>query len=140
VALNGGYVPLAASTLTVSLWTNFHERYIQVGRWPDWEYPGPRRSTRPANIPNPSLPSAGSDSPISIPWAPICHAPPYGAALDRVREGLHAGSRPVAAFLHERQPAWFFCGRIHEAEGVGTTIGRTRARNAGKRGYLLELD
>lgn len=69
----------------------------------------------------------------------ICHAPPYGTALDRIREGLHAGSRSVMEFIAANQPEYFFCGHIHEAEGVQARIGGTIAINAGKRGYLLEL-
>ena len=37
-------------------------------------------------------------------------------------------------------PAYFFCGHIHEAEGKVIQLGRTRAQNVGKAGYLLELD
>lgn len=70
----------------------------------------------------------------------ICHAPPYGSALDRVRDGFHAGSRSVREFVDRHQPEYFFCGHIHEAEGVQIEIGRTKAVNVGKRGYLLELD
>jgi Icc-related predicted phosphoesterase len=69
----------------------------------------------------------------------ICHAPPLNTELDRVHEGLHAGSRAVREFIEEHQPQHFFCGHIHEAEGVAIQMGATRARNVGKRGYLLEL-
>jgi len=69
----------------------------------------------------------------------ICHAPPLDTALDRVREGLHAGSRAVREFIQEHQPAHFFCGHIHEAEGVMIEMGKTRAMNVGKSGYLLNL-
>src|SRR5579862_6021693 len=48
----------------------------------------------------------------------ICHAPPFGTALDQVRDGLHAGSRAVRDFIEKNQPEHFFCGHIHEAEGV----------------------
>lgn len=70
----------------------------------------------------------------------ICHAPPYGTALDRVREGLHAGSKSVRDFVDRHQPDYLFCGHIHEAEGVSAELGKTRAINVGKRGYLLELN
>ena len=70
----------------------------------------------------------------------ICHAPPYATPLDRIRESLHAGSRSVKEFIDARQPEYFFCGHIHEAEGVETSMGRTHARNVGKTGYLLDLD
>jgi len=74
------------------------------------------------------------------PLVMICHAPPYGTALDRVREGLHAGSTSVREFVERCQPEYLFCGHIHEAEGVTDVIGKTIAVNVGKRGYLLELN
>jgi len=70
----------------------------------------------------------------------VCHAPPYGTELDRVKPGLHAGSTAVGDFIRRHQPAHFFCGHIHEAEGVSMEIGRTRAQNVGKKACLLELD
>jgi Icc-related predicted phosphoesterase len=70
----------------------------------------------------------------------VCHAPPYGTALDRIREGVHAGSTAVRDFLARSRPEHFLCGHIHEAEGAAETIGRTRAVNVGKRGHLLELE
>ena len=69
----------------------------------------------------------------------ICHSPPLDTALDRIREGLHAGSRAVREFIEEHQPAHFFCGHIHEAEGAVIQMGKTRAMNVGKPGYLLEV-
>jgi Icc-related predicted phosphoesterase len=46
----------------------------------------------------------------------------------------------VREFIEKHQPAYFFCGHIHEAEGVAMEMGKTRAWNVGKQGYLLELD
>jgi Icc-related predicted phosphoesterase len=69
----------------------------------------------------------------------ICHAPPLNTPLDRVHDGLHAGSRAVREFIERAQPEHFFCGHIHEAEGVVTQMGSTRAMNVGKQGYLLEV-
>jgi Icc-related predicted phosphoesterase len=69
----------------------------------------------------------------------ICHAPPYGTELDRVREGLHAGSQSMKYFIESSQPEYFFCGHIHEAEGRQIRMGKTTAVNVGKRGYLLEI-
>jgi len=69
----------------------------------------------------------------------ICHAPPLNSKLDRIREELHAGSSAVREFIEKHQPRDFFCGHIHEAEGVVEKFGSTRAQNVGKRGYLLEL-
>jgi Icc-related predicted phosphoesterase len=73
------------------------------------------------------------------PLVMVCHSPPLDTTLDRVHEGLHAGSRAVREFIEKNQPAHFFCGHIHEAEGVVEQMGRTRAMNVGKKGYLLEV-
>jgi Icc-related predicted phosphoesterase len=69
----------------------------------------------------------------------VCHAPPLGTDLDRIREGLHGGSRAVREFVDSSQPEYLFCGHIHEAEGREVRLGQTVAVNVGKRGYLLEL-
>jgi hypothetical protein len=69
----------------------------------------------------------------------ICHCPPWNTGLDAVRPGFHAGSRSVREFIEREQPAHFFCGHIHEAEGAELQMGETRCVNVGKRGYLLEL-
>ncbi len=68
----------------------------------------------------------------------VCHAPPLNTALDRIHEGLHAGSQAVRDFIELHQPQHFFCGHIHEAEGQVIQMGATRAMNVGKKGYLLE--
>jgi hypothetical protein len=70
----------------------------------------------------------------------ICHCPPRGTPLDRAGEGLHYGSTAIRKFIDEHAPTYFFCGHIHEAEGVRAAIGATAAVNVGKRGFLLEID
>jgi uncharacterized protein len=72
----------------------------------------------------------------------VCHCPPKSTPLDRAGEGKHFGSTAVAAFLAKAEPRYFFCGHIHEAEGVSCLLGQhqqTTALNVGKRGYLLDL-
>ena len=69
----------------------------------------------------------------------ICHYPPLNTALDQIRRGLHAGSRAIREFIEREQPEHFFCDHIHEAEGAAVQIGPTRAVNAGKTGFLLDL-
>ncbi len=69
----------------------------------------------------------------------VCHCPPLGTSLDRIREGQHAGSRAVRQFIERHQPGHFLCGHIHEAEGAAEQIGATSAVNVGRRGRLLEL-
>ncbi len=73
------------------------------------------------------------------PQVMVCHAPPLDTPLDRIHEGLHAGSRAIREFIERVQPAHFFCGHIHEAEGVVVQMGSTRAMNVGKKGFLLEV-
>lgn len=69
----------------------------------------------------------------------VCHCPPLDTALDRAGFGRHIGSRAVREFIEKEQPAWFACGHVHEAAGVVTQLGATRAVNAGKSGYLIEV-
>jgi Icc-related predicted phosphoesterase len=69
----------------------------------------------------------------------ICHCPPLETDLDQIRPSLHAGSRSVREFIEREQPVHFFCGHIHEAEGVTVRLGETVGVNVGKRGFLLEL-
>lgn len=120
----------------------FHEQRIEVGRWnvAGLGYSGPTPFHTPGEYPEAQLAEklerfAGIERLVLV-----CHAPPYGTALDRIRPGLHAGSTAVRDFVVKQQPAYFFCGHIHEAEGVEIEMGRTRCRNVGKQGYLLELD
>jgi Icc-related predicted phosphoesterase len=70
----------------------------------------------------------------------ICHCPPIDTPLDRVRDGMHAGSSAVRSFIERHQPEYFFCGHIHEAAGAEAQLGKTRGVNAGKRGFLLDIE
>ena len=69
----------------------------------------------------------------------ICHCPPRNTPLDRAKENVHFGSESVRKFIDAHQPVRFFCGHIHEAEGVTATLGETIGTNVGKRGFLLDL-
>jgi Icc-related predicted phosphoesterase len=70
----------------------------------------------------------------------ICHAPPKDTKLDRAGEGQHFGSTAVRDFIDRHQPAYFYCGHIHEAAGREDTIGRTVGWNVGIEGKVLELN
>jgi uncharacterized protein len=120
---------------------NFHDQLIEVGgrRIGGLGYSSPTPFKTPGEYTEEQIAErlrvfAGSERLILI-----CHAPPYGTPLDRVKEGLHAGSRAVREFIEANQPEYFFCGHIHEAEGRETKLGNTIAVNVGKRGYLLEI-
>ena len=69
----------------------------------------------------------------------ICHTPPKDTRLDRAGEGQHFGSTAVREFVDRHQPAYLYCGHIHEAAGQHETIGRTLGWNVGKRGQVLDL-
>jgi uncharacterized protein len=121
---------------------DFHQRSFDVGRWkvaglgysPPTPFDTPGEYTE-AQIAEKLGAFAGLE-----PLVLVCHAPPYGTDLDRVRSGVHAGSKSVRDFIEKQQPEYFFCGHIHEAEGVEIAMGRTRARNVGKKAHLLELN
>jgi uncharacterized protein len=120
---------------------DFHQRSIQVGRWhvAGLGYSNPTPFDTPGEYSEAEIAEKLEPFAALEPLVLICHAPPYGTALDQVRPGLHAGSRSVREFIEKRRPAWFFCGHIHEAEGAEIEMGSTRAVNVGKNGYLLDL-
>ncbi len=120
---------------------DFHESVLQVGGWKvaGLGYSSPTPFDTPGEYTEAQMAEKLARFDGLEPLVLVCHAPPYGTALDEVRAGLHAGSRAVREFIEKQQPEWFFCGHIHEAEGVEIEMGKTRARNVGKQGYLLEL-
>jgi uncharacterized protein len=71
------------------------------GTSPAWAIPAPRPSTRRANIASRRSPSASAKFAELDPLVLVCHAPPYGTALDQIRPGLHAGSRAVREFIEK---------------------------------------
>lgn len=73
------------------------------------------------------------------PLVMVCHCPPKSTTLDRSRPGQHFGSTAMAGFIAATQPRYFFCGHIHEAEGVTEQMGATTSMNVGKAGFLLDL-
>jgi Icc-related predicted phosphoesterase len=120
---------------------NFHGATAEIGgvRFAGLGYSSPTPFDTPGEYSESEM--AARLEPFAA-WKPqvlICHAPPLGTPLDRIREGLHGGSRAVREFIEQQQPAHFFCGHIHEAEGVAIQMGATRAMNVGKKGYLLEV-
>jgi uncharacterized protein len=121
---------------------DLHGRHFEVGRWrvAGLGYSNPTPFNTPGEYSEARLAERLGRFAELSPLVLVCHAPPYGTALDRIRPGLHAGSRAVAEFIARYQPEYFFCGHIHEAASVAVEMGRTHARNVGKAGYLLELE
>jgi Icc-related predicted phosphoesterase len=121
---------------------DLHERHFEIGRWhvAGLGYSNPTPFNTPGEFSETQLADRLQRFAELDPLVLICHAPPHGTSLDRIRDGQHAGSTAVRDFIQQRQPEYFFCGHIHEAEGVEAQLGRTRAWNVGKKGHLLELD
>ena len=121
--------------------TNFHGSKIEIGgtHVAGLGYSSPTPFNTPGEYSEEELAARLQKFADLKPLVLICHAPPLNSTLDRVHEGLHAGSRAVREFIEKHQPRDFFCGHIHEAGGVVEQIGSTRAMNVGTRGYLLEL-
>lgn len=120
---------------------NFHGQTLQVGEYhvAGLGYSSPTPFHTPGEYSESELSERLAHFEKLNPLVLICHAPPFDTALDRIRDGVHGGSRSVREFIDRHQPDRFFCGHIHEAEGAEITLGKTRAVNVGKRGYLLEL-
>ncbi len=62
------------------------------------------------------------------------HTPPIRTRLDRVRSGLHAGSRAVRDFLERTECDACICGHIHEAAGIDR-VGSCTVINPGMIGW-----
>jgi hypothetical protein len=120
---------------------NFHGQTLEIGGYhvAGLGYSSPTPFNTPGEYSEDELSTRLSRFEKLNPLVLICHAPPFDTALDSIREGVHGGSRSVRDFIDRHQPEHFFCGHIHEAEGDEITIGKTKAVNVGKRGYLLEL-
>jgi Icc-related predicted phosphoesterase len=121
---------------------DLHGRHIEVGKWrvAGLGYSSPTPFNTPGEYSEAQIDERLRKFAELTPLVLVCHAPPYDTALDQIRPGLHAGSRSVREFIEKYQPAHFFCGHIHEAQGMTIEMGRTRAQNVGKAGHLLELD
>ena len=120
---------------------NFHSQSMQIGSTniAGLGYSNPTPFDTPGEYSEEEIAQRLSKFSGLTPLVLICHCPPLNTALDRIKDGLHAGSRSVREFIEKEQPEYFFCGHIHEAEGVVIQMGSTRAQNVGKKGYLLEL-
>jgi Icc-related predicted phosphoesterase len=121
---------------------NFHERHFAAGAYhiAGLGYSSPTPFDTPGEYTETQIADRLAPFADLHPLVLVCHAPPYGTALDEVRPGLHAGSTAVRDFIERSRPAHFFCGHIHEAEGVSIDMGGTHAHNVGKKAYLLELE
>ncbi len=120
---------------------DFHERSIELNGYhiAGFGYSSPTPFNTPGEYSETEIARRLEKFATLRPLVLICHCPPHKTALDRVRFGIHAGSRSIREFIERCGPEYFFSGHIHEAEGAVERLGATRAISVGKRGYLLEL-
>ena len=69
----------------------------------------------------------------------VVHFPPLGTKLDEFAPGKHVGSPALRTWVELQQPAYLFCGHIHETAGLSEPLGATQCHNVGKQGYLFEV-
>jgi uncharacterized protein len=69
----------------------------------------------------------------------VVHFPPLGTKLDEYAPGKHAGSAALREWVERAQPAYLFCGHIHETAGLTDRLGATQCLNVGKRGHMMEI-
>lgn len=70
----------------------------------------------------------------------LCHAPPYGTALDEVDVGWHVGNETLTELIRRRKPMLLLCGHIHECFHAHDEIAGTPAINPGPDGEIIEVE
>lgn len=60
----------------------------------------------------------------------LCHTPPQGTKIDRLKDGRHVGSPAVRELLAELEPRVCLSGHVHEAVGIDR-LGPTTLTNSG---------
>ncbi|MFC1523881.1 metallophosphoesterase [Thermodesulfobacteriota bacterium] len=70
----------------------------------------------------------------------VTHAPPLNTKTDRIKAGVHVGSKAVRSCIQQHQPDLCLTGHIHESRGEDV-IGRTRIFNPGmiQEGCWIEI-
>jgi Icc-related predicted phosphoesterase len=69
----------------------------------------------------------------------VVHFPPANSRLDEYAPGKHAGSPTLREWVEREQPAYLFCGHIHETAGLEDRLGATKCFNVGKHGHTIEI-
>ncbi|HLD86887.1 MAG TPA: metallophosphoesterase [Candidatus Nanoarchaeia archaeon] len=68
----------------------------------------------------------------------LTHAPPNRTKLDKLPGG-YCGNKSIRQFIEKHQPAYAFCGHIHENFGRTDRIKRTLVMNPGPFGKIVRL-
>jgi Icc-related predicted phosphoesterase len=121
---------------------DFHRQTRLLGQthWAGLGYSNPTPFDTPGEYSEEEIAEALAAFDGLSPLALVVHFPPWNTKLDEVAPGRHAGSRVLRDWVERVQPAWLFCGHIHECAGRTDQIGATKCFNVGKAGYLLEIE
>ena len=111
-----------------------------AGTSPGSATPAPRRSTRPASTASRRWPSACSGSPTLDPLVLICHARPTARRSTGSAPACTPGRARCAISSSTTSPSTSSAATSTRPRASPSRSGKTRARNVGKQGYLLELD
>ncbi len=120
---------------------DFHRRVLQIARtpWAGLGYSNVTPFKTPGEYTEEEIAEAlaGFDGVAGLNL--VIHVPPFGTRLDEYAPGKHAGSTALRAWVEREQPAYLFCGHIHETAGFSDRLGATQCINVGKEGYTLEV-
>jgi hypothetical protein len=119
----------------------FHRQVKQLAgtHWAGLGYSNPTPFNTPGEYSEEEIAEALAAFEQACPLHLVVHFPPHGTRLDRVMFGRHAGSTALRTWVERVQPAYLFCGHIHECAGQSDCLGATQCFNVGKQGYLMEV-
>jgi hypothetical protein len=110
-----------------------------VTQWAGLGYSNPTPFNTPGEFTEEEIADALAPFAGLAPLYLVVHFPPHDSQLDRVMLGGHAGSRSLRAWVERVQPAYLFCGHIHECAGKTDRIGATPCMNLGKTGHIITI-
>lgn len=124
---------------------DFHRQLRQLEskggttRWAGLGYSNLTPFNTPGEYSEDEIAEALSSFEKATPLYLVVHFPPHDMQLDEFATGKHAGSPTLRAWVDRVQPAYLFCGHIHETAGKSDRVGATQCFNVGKQGYMFEL-
>jgi uncharacterized protein len=120
---------------------DFHRqvRELAGASWAGLGYSNPTPFNTPGEYTEEEIAQALAAFEEAKPKYMVVHFPPNGTKLDQVGPNRHAGSKVLYEWIERVQPAYLFCGHIHECAGKSDRIGATQCFSVGKAGYLLEI-
>jgi Icc-related predicted phosphoesterase len=120
---------------------DFHRQVKSLGstRWAGLGYSNVTPFNTPGEYSEQEIANALAAFDRAKPLYLVVHFPPQDTRLDEFAPGKHAGSPTLREWVDRVQPAYLFCGHIHECAGRSERLGATECFNVGKEGYTLEI-